>query len=89
MLMATADDGFWEDEDEAHDWTCVGVALMAVACVKGKRPYGPDGGGEPRPLPAAATKATEVRSRRRLLAPTGDTPSKEAVVLPANDGRDT
>jgi len=36
-LMATADDGFWEDEDEAHDWTCVGVALMAVACVKGKR----------------------------------------------------
>lgn len=50
MLMATADDGFWEDEDEAHDWTCVGVALMAVACVKGKRPYGPDGGGEPRPL---------------------------------------
>jgi len=37
MLMAAADDGFWEDEDEAHDWTCVGFALMAVACVQGKR----------------------------------------------------
>jgi len=35
MLVAAADDGFWEDKDEAHDWTCVGFALMAVATVQG------------------------------------------------------
>lgn len=35
MLVAAADDGFWKDKDEAHNWTCVGFALMAAATVQG------------------------------------------------------